>query len=114
MRDIDEYQEFTSSTAIYREPLGAIPERLAYCMFGLSGEVGEIAEKFKKKLRGGGSLTEFQGDDDIAKEVGDVMYYLVAMAAELGYSGSDILKLNVEKITSRQKRGTIQGDGDEH
>lgn len=112
MNDIDEYQEFTNTTAMYRGPLDSIPMQLSYCMFGLTGEVGEIAEKFKKKLRGGGSLTEFQGDDEIAKELGDVMWYLVSMADVLGYSGSDILRLNVAKLKDRQARGVVHGEGD--
>ena len=112
MKDIDEYQEFTATTAMYRGPLNSTPEQLAYCMFGLTGEVGEIAEKFKKKLRGGGSLTEFVGDNEIAKELGDVMWYLVNMADVLGYDASAILKLNVAKLRDRQARGVIDGEGD--
>ena len=112
MRDIDEYQEFTRTTAMYRGPIESVSSRLTYCMFGLAGEVGEIAEKFKKKLRGGGSLEEFQADEDIAKELGDVMWYLVGMADELGFSGSDILRRNVEKLKDRQNRGVVHGEGD--
>lgn len=112
MKGINEYQKFTRTTAMYRGPLDSLGARLTYCMFGLSGEVGEIAEKFKKKLRGGGSLEEFHLDVDIAKELGDVMWYLIGMADELGFSGSDILQINVDKLRDRQNRGVVHGEGD--
>lgn len=112
MKSINEYQAFARTTAMYRDPLESAAARLTYCMFGLAGEVGEIAEKFKKKLRGGGNLEEFIGDDDIAKELGDVMWYLVSMADELGYNASDILQINVNKLKDRQARNVVHGEGD--
>ncbi|MBQ2484983.1 MAG: hypothetical protein II519_06680 [Muribaculaceae bacterium] len=49
---------------------------------------------------------------DIALELGDVMWYVAAMARALNYSLDDVARLNVEKINSRQQRHMLHGDGD--
>lgn len=49
---------------------------------------------------------------DIALELGDVLWYVSALAAEIGYNLSDIGDLNLQKLKSRQDRDKIHGDGD--
>ena len=109
--DANAYQTFTATTAIYKENL-TDTESILYCTLGLAGEVGEIAEKFKKKLRKGGKLTEFINSEDIKKELGDVAWYLARLSAELGIGLDDVLETNKAKLQSRQTRGVLHGEGD--
>lgn len=83
MNSIDDYQDFTHTTAMYRKPLEHVDEQIMYCMLGLTGETGEVAEKLKKKLRGGGSLSEFHHDPVIAKELGTLLGIGCSCAASL-------------------------------
>jgi len=105
-----EYETESAQTAIYPgkgEALG-----LTYAALGLAGEAGEIANKAKKVLRdSGGQLTQ-QQRDDMAAELGDVLWYVAAVAQELGVSLSDVAQANLDKLASRKARGTLQGSGD--
>ena len=108
MNDFDRYKEFADSTAIY-------PNRgnnLTYPTLGLAGESGEVAEKVKKVIRDRGGVL----DDDtrilIAKELGDVLWYLSQLAHELGIPLSKIAELNMLKLRSRHLRNRVKGSGD--
>jgi len=50
--------------------------------------------------------------EEIAKELGDVLWYLAQMASELGASLEDVARGNIEKLRSRKERGMISGSGD--
>jgi NTP pyrophosphatase (non-canonical NTP hydrolase) len=97
---LDEYQEKVMTTAIYKD-------KILYTALGLCGEAGEVAEKIKKWLRDG------ELDDiELAKELGDVMWYVAALSNDLGYDLSEIAEMNLIKLQSRKARGTLQGNGD--
>jgi len=49
----------------------------------------------------------------IAKEIGDVLWYIAADARDLGFTLEEIAKMNIEKLESRQKRNVISGSGDD-
>lgn len=82
--------------------------RLFENALGLSGEVGEVSEKIKKSLRDSTRFTS----DDYAKELGDVLFYLTAIGNYFGVDLEHIMDMNVSKLDDRQKRGVIQGSGD--
>lgn len=105
--DIDDYAGLAASTAIYPKDNG-----LAYTALGLNGEAGEIAEKVKKILRDKGGLATPEDQQAIAKELGDVLWYVANCANEIGYTLSDIAQMNVDKLQSRLERGMLQGSGD--
>lgn len=78
---------------------------------GLVGEAGEVAEKIKKKYR----LPEYRTEvdkHDIAKELGDVLWYLTALGEFYGVTLEDIAALNLDKLRSRKQRGVLGGTGD--
>lgn len=100
----NEYQQQAKKTAVFTHP-----DRVTYCILGLSGETGEIAEKRKKQLRGDVNAVTNQ---EIAKELGDVLWYLTMLAEELGMDLETVAKMNIEKIHSRKERGVTKGSGD--
>lgn len=99
----NEYQTFVKSIAMYPESA-----RIFYPCLGLAGEVGEVCEKVKKNIRDGRILDK----EDLTKELGDVLWYLSAVALDLGISLQDIAETNINKLTSRKERGVLQGSGD--
>ena len=107
---LNEYQEFTDTTAIYPKVTA-----IEYCTLGLVGEAGEVANKVKKIIRDGhdwSTETRLEKQKEVAKELGDCYWYLARLASELGYNSQDLLELNVAKLTARKEKGTISGDGD--
>jgi len=109
MKTFKEYQEFTNSTAVYT---GGSRDGLYYTTLGLCGEAGEAADKIKKVMRDAkGDLTSEKAEE-IAKELGDVMWYLSQLSREIGYDLEKVAQMNVEKLKSRKARGTLKGSGD--
>ena len=103
-----EYQVAALETAVY-------PGRgksLYYPALGLNGEAGEVAEKVKKLERDNNGVLTDDRSEDIAKELGDCLWYLSELATQIGASLESIAQMNIEKLRSRKKRGVIQGDGD--
>lgn len=100
--EFNDYQAESRKTAVYPEETP-----LQYLALGITGEAGEIAEKIKKKERDG-NLDE----EDLAKEIGDVIWYLAQLAEELGYNLDEIAEENLEKLRDREERNEISGSGD--
>jgi NTP pyrophosphatase (non-canonical NTP hydrolase) len=99
---MNEYQDAARATAIYSSE-----HDIVYPALGLAGEAGEVADKVKKVLRGDKVDLE-----TIAYELGDVLWYVAALAGDLGYDLDTIAKKNIEKLNSRKERGVTRGDGD--
>ena len=86
--------------------------KLFVYIMGLSGEAGEVSEKFKKLYRdAGGNMTD-TFKEEVRKELGDVLWYVNALGAELGFSLEEIAQGNLDKISSRRARNVQQGSGD--
>lgn len=103
----DEYQQEAMQTAIYPQESGVV-----YPVLGLTGEAGEVADKVKKVIRDRGGVFNAEARLEIAKEAGDVLWYLASLARELDISLDEIARINIDKIRSRQRRNMIHGDGD--
>lgn len=103
----NDYQSQTEKTAIYPIEIG-----LAYVTMGLAGEAGEIANKVKKIYRDKDGNLDAETAMTLADELGDVLWYVSQLATELGVNLEDVAQNNIEKLTSRQKRGTLTGEGD--
>lgn len=104
---LNEYQEAASETAVYPEAGQRSDLALAYCALGL-GEVGEVQGKIKKILRGDTSVN----NRDIISELGDVLWYVSAMAREIGETLESVAECNLHKLSDRQSRGVLKGSGD--
>jgi NTP pyrophosphatase (non-canonical NTP hydrolase) len=105
MLKIQDYQEFTRTTAIYPKD-----QALVYLGLGLASEGGEVAGVIKKAIRD--NLSEEEVKELLVKELGDVCWYLARLADELGLSWEEILIKNMEKLTARKENNTLQGFGD--
>jgi len=101
--DFNEYQEKATETVSYPKS-----QAVFYPTLGLSGESGEIANKVKKVMRGDPGA-DFSGVSD---ELGDVLWYLAAIATDLGVTLEEIANKNIEKLRDRRARGVIKGSGD--
>lgn len=76
-------------------------EQLTNGLMGLNGEAGEALDILKKHLFQGHELDR----DHIAKELGDIAWYLAISADALGYELSYIIGMNVEKLRKRYPDG---------
>ena len=71
--------------------------RLANGLIGLNGEAGEVLELFKKHIFQGHGLDR----EHVAKELGDIAWYLAASANAIGYDLETILTMNIDKLDHR-------------
>jgi len=83
----------------------------AYALLGLSGEVGEVHSLIAKQIRDH-HLTEDELRLNLKKELGDVLWFISAIADDFGLSLTEIAQANIEKLKKRKASGTIQGSGD--
>ena len=79
-----------------------------YAVFGLGGETGEVIEVVKKLHRKYGNnwseLCDESEENRILDEMGDVLWYLVRITQLLGRDFSDVMKMNIEKLTQRKDK----------
>lgn len=108
----EEYQKRALETD---DSVGAemVSAQLFAILLGLSGEVGEVMEKFKKIYwhRKGAEWTE-EDRVAISKELGDMLWYLSSISNHVGVPLSKIAEDNLEKLKSRNNRGVLRGNGD--
>jgi NTP pyrophosphatase (non-canonical NTP hydrolase) len=106
--EFSEYQRFSRRTAEYPREAW-----LTYPALGLAGEAGEVAEHAKKAIRDDAGMVTDERRAAMAKELGDVLWYVSQLASELGLELDQIARDNLEKLFSRQRRGVLSGSGDE-
>ena len=103
----NEYQQSTRKTAIYPQDM-----KVVYPTIGLAGETGEVAEKVKKTIRDKAGSFDADTTRELGKELGDVLWYIAAIASDLGLDLDDVAQANIDKIHSRQARNLLHGQGD--
>ena len=106
--ELSEYQRLSRSTAQYPRK-----EALTYPALGLAGEAGEFADHAKKVIRDDGGEVTAERREAMAKELGDVLWYVAQLASELGLDLDEIAQGNLDKLLSRQRRGVLSGSGDD-
>lgn len=106
--NFEEYQRESRKTAHYPNA----GKNFIFPTLGLAGESGEVAEKIKKVIRDKEEKIDEKTRKEIQKELGDVLWYISQIASELDLSLEEVAGENIEKLSSRIKRGKIQGEGD--
>lgn len=109
---LDEYQQRAAETAIYPEKGTGSAMALAYVGLGL-GEAGEIQNKIKKVIRDNGGALGPDVAAAIAKEYGDLLWYVANGVAELGFTLGDVAAANLDKLAKRKTLGLLGGSGDD-
>jgi len=106
--ELSEYQRLSRRTAEYPREAW-----LAYPALGLAGEAGEVAEHAKKAIRDDAGSVSPERREKMAKELGDVLWYVAQLASELGLDLDAVAQANLDKLLSRQRRGVLSGSGDD-
>lgn len=110
--NFNEYQDTIEGVAVYPQ----VGNNIIYPALGLAGEAGETVDKIKKIWRNQGissgkNYSNVQREE-LSKEMGDVLWYLAALANELGLDLETIAIQNVVKLRDRRDRGVVKGEGD--
>ena len=96
--DLNEYQKHAARTI---RP-GLVGTRLmTNAALGLTGESGEVAELIKKHLFHDHPLDT----QKVMKELGDVLWYIAAMATAVGVTLDQVGQMNVDKLRLRYPDG---------
>ena len=77
-----------------------------YAAIGICGEAGEVSELIKKYAYHGHAIDK----DHLARELGDVLWYVSYMAHLFGYSLGEIMEMNQEKLAKRYPDGKFDAE----
>ena len=95
---INEYQQLALRTL---NPQLSEKDVLINGVMGLCGESGEVIDLVKKHLAQGHPLDK----EKLAKELGDVAWYVAETAYAIGYPLEEILQMNIDKLKTRYPDG---------
>jgi NTP pyrophosphatase (non-canonical NTP hydrolase) len=105
----DEYQKQAITTNLTKDdPLKELMQQV----LGLGDEAGEVLAIFKKWIRDNDADVTKLDKQNVAKELGDILWYIAVVAHDLDISFDDIAAANLAKLKSRQQRGVLTGSGD--
>ncbi len=96
--EINEYQRLAMTT---QNPELSERDVLLNGVMGLCGESGEAIDLVKRHLMQGHPLDK----EHLAKELGDVAWYLAETAAAIGYDLETIFQMNIDKLKKRYPQG---------
>jgi NTP pyrophosphatase (non-canonical NTP hydrolase) len=106
--NLSTYQRAAHATAAYPEHA-----RVVYPALGLASEAGEVAGKVKRIIRDDGGQLTAERRAQLVAEMGDCLWYLAALASDMGIDLADVAVQNIEKLAERAERNAIRGEGDE-
>ena len=104
----EEYGDKASNTRVYDRKWNIMYPALKLC-----GEAGEVAEKIGKWYRDKDGKPTVDDIVSVGKELGDVLWYINALAKDLGLELEDVAVGNLNKLKSRADRGMVGGAGDD-
>jgi NTP pyrophosphatase (non-canonical NTP hydrolase) len=100
--DLDEFQREANRTD--QRP-GEGEGALLFPVIGLASEIGTLVGHVKKRLRDGDAHELFA--EEMAEELGDVLWYVANLATKLNFDLSEIARRNVGKVRGRWP---VEGD----
>ncbi|MCB9820261.1 nucleoside triphosphate pyrophosphohydrolase family protein [Candidatus Nomurabacteria bacterium] len=109
---IEDYSRQAISTLLGDHDVVDMSPALISQVFGLVGESGEVAEKFKKLIRDKGGQLSDEDKQEILKELGDILWYINSVSNLLGSNLEEVAQKNLDKVLSRKARGVQTGSGD--
>lgn len=98
---LEEYQSLASRTSAFYVSGMTSTDSVTMGIMGLCGEAGEVADLIKKSMFHGHKLDL----DKLKLELGDVLWYIAALATSLGMSLDEIAVGNIAKLQLRYKEG---------
>ena len=110
---LNDFQKECQTTAIYRDGMTSLNERLSYCVHGLTSEAGEVAGKLKKVMRDNGGYIGFEEAMALQSEVGDVLWYCAMILDELHIDLGACANGVLRKLAQRKDNGKLGGSGDD-
>lgn len=99
---LNEYQNEVRRTMGTLIP--AAPRELAILALGVAGEAGEVADLIKKHVGHGHPLDK----EKLILELGDVLWYVAALAESLNARMDDVASANAAKLRKRYPDGFDQ------
>lgn len=109
---LNEYQDKANWTVTYPKA----GENAVYPAMGVAGEAGEVCDKVKKYWRNSGLMSAHgmppEERYELIKELGDVLWYISALARELDCPLEEVANLNLNKLYDRKNRNVVKGSGD--
>ena len=99
-----EYGEFVEEVSL------PTTNNYPYVISQIAAEAGEVSGKFAKAVRDG--HTEREMNDNMFKELGDLLWHIQKWCNMNDTSLEEIAKANTYKLKDRQKRNMLQGSGD--
>lgn len=111
---LDDYQKIAHETADYPNGVinGTNTVNYIYPALALAEEAGEVAGKFSKAVRDYDGYISPERKQEIAKELGDVLWFVAEVCTCLELTLADVAQKNLEKLASRKERNVIHGNGD--
>lgn len=100
---INDYQAESKRTSVYPDP----GKNFIYPAFGVVSEAGEIAHTVKRIVRDKGSVYDDGDRERIKSDIGDVLWYISALATEFNLSLEEIAIYNLDKLRKRMDDGTL-------
>ncbi|MDW5300733.1 MAG: nucleoside triphosphate pyrophosphohydrolase family protein [Sedimentibacter sp.] len=97
---INEYQKLalrTANTKAMEDPI----EKITNGAMGLNGEAGEVIDHLKKYKYQGHELDR----EHLAKELGDICWYVALLADGIGCDLETIMQMNIDKLKERYPDG---------
>jgi NTP pyrophosphatase (non-canonical NTP hydrolase) len=95
MSDFRKYQGFVESL------MGSDQNERATYALGLAGEAGEVCDLLKKAWGHQHALDH----EELKKELGDVLWYVAALASQFDMTLEDVAAANVAKLSARYPKG---------
>jgi len=104
----NEYQKLAARTLIDKPdtPLTPNETMIIWNAIGLAGEAGEVVDTLKKAIFHRHGLNQEQ----LTKELGDVLWYVAALCTTLGINMEDVMNQNIEKLKKRYPNGYSSED----
>lgn len=95
------FQEYQHAVARTAAPYDDTIKAKSVFGLGIAGEAGEVADLIKKEVGHGHP----ENREKVLKELGDVLWYVAAIASVYELRLSDIADANIEKLKKRYPEG---------